>query len=66
MEYATGDYALAVLLGVMVVTNPWRDQLREARHEVFMRILQVAHEMGGDDKIAEVIRFLSGKTTKQT
>ena len=60
LAYATEDHPLAVLLGVIVITNPWRDQLREARHEVFMRVLQVAHDLGGEAKVAEVSRFLSG------
>ena len=61
LEYTTGDYPLAVLMGIMLITYPWREQLKEARHEVSMRILQVAHEIGGEDKVAEVSRFLSGQ-----
>jgi len=61
LGYATGNYPLAVLMGIMMITYPWREQLREARHEVSMRILQVAHKIGGEDKVAEVSRFLSGQ-----
>lgn len=64
LEYATGDHPLTVLLGVMLITNPWRDQLKEARNEVFMRILEEANKQGGDDKVDEVMRFLQGKSNK--
>jgi hypothetical protein len=65
LAYATGDHPLTVLLGVMVITNPWRDQLKEARHEVFVRILQEAHEQGGDDKVGDNTVLMGSSNRKQ-
>ena len=65
LEYATGDHSLTVLLGVMVITCPWKDQLKEARHEVFVRILQEAHKQDGDEKVGEVTRFLLGSSNRK-
>jgi hypothetical protein len=60
LAYATEDHPLAVLLGVIVITNPWRDQLREARLELYIRALEVAYNQGGEGKLKEVLQFLHG------